>query len=240
MMPNQHDAFRVRAMRNPMRVTWTGAESATGFKVVRASGKALHSVAMARKMPAGTRFFSNGAVDGIERYDETGAEEADILYQPATPPSPAAVVRVREYFPETLAWLPEIVTDDSGFADVTIPAADSITSWRLSLLANTRDGQMGSADIPYKVFQDFFIDLDLPVQLTIGDTLQLPVAVHNYAKTAQTVTLTLDAREGITPDGADKREITLAAGEVGKVVFPLKATAAGHGQITVKAVSPTP
>ncbi|MHB9110347.1 MAG: MG2 domain-containing protein [Armatimonadota bacterium] len=150
--------------------------------------------------------------------------------------SPAAAVRVREYFPETLAWMPEIVTDEKGEAKVTLPAADSITTWRLSLLANTRDGRLGSADIPYKVFQDFFVDADVPVQLTVGDTFSLPVAVHNYAKERQTIALTLDAREGLEAESKVSASLTLEPDGVGKVLFPLRAVEAGRGQITVKAV----
>jgi len=149
----------------------------------------------------------------------------------------AAAVRVREFFPETLAWMPEIVTDEKGEAKVTLPAADSITTWRLSLLANAKDGRLGSADIPYKVFQDFFVDADVPVQLTVGDTFSLPVAVHNYAKERQTITLTLDAREGLKLGEKTTASLTLEPDGVGKALFPIKAVEAGRGQITVKAAS---
>jgi len=149
--------------------------------------------------------------------------------------TPAAAVRVREFFPETLAWMPEIVTDDKGEAEITLPAADSITTWRLSLLANAKDGRMGSADIPYKVFQDFFVDTDVPVQLTVGDTFSLPVAVHNYAKERQTITLTLDARSGLKVGEKTTASLTLEPDGVGKALFPIHAVAAGRGQITVKA-----
>ncbi len=147
-----------------------------------------------------------------------------------------SAVRVREYFPETLTWQPEIITDRQGRAEVTLPAADAVTTWRLSLLANAKDGRLGSADIPYRVFQDFFVDVDAPAKLTVGDKLSLPVAVHNYAKTAQTVKFTLDANCGLAPDGVDTVSVTVAPGEVGVGHFPVRALAAGHGQITVKAV----
>ena len=148
--------------------------------------------------------------------------------------SPASI-RVREYFPETLAWLPEIVTDGKGEAAVTLPAADSITTWRLSLLAHTKDGRMGSADIPYTVFQEFFVELDVPVQLTVGDRFTLPVAVHNYAKTRQTIALTLETADGLLPAGEETAGITLDAGAVGTVRFPLRADAAGTATVTVRA-----
>src|SRR5207248_364403 len=37
--------------------------------------------------------------------------------------------RVRELFPETLLWRPELVTDDQGRASLDLELADSITTW---------------------------------------------------------------------------------------------------------------
>ncbi|MHB9133862.1 MAG: MG2 domain-containing protein [Armatimonadota bacterium] len=173
------------------------------------------------------------------RMAETSREAAKEGMRGRESASPSAAVRLREYFPETLTWQPEIITDEKGTAQVTLPAADSITDWRLSLLANTRDGRMGSAEIPYRVFQPFFVDIDAPVQLTVGDAFSLPVAVHNYAKSAQTIALTLDARDGLTPAGSNTASLTLAPGAVGKAYFPLDATAAGRAEITVKAIGGT-
>src|SRR5262249_23757539 len=92
---------------------------------------------------------------------------------------PAA--RVRSYFPEALYINPEIITDRNGNASISIPMADSITTWRMAMLASTTRGALGSATSSIKVFQDFFADLDLPVTLTQGDRVSIPVAVYNYS-----------------------------------------------------------
>jgi len=176
--------------------------------------------------------IDGGPIDGVYR---SSREPTTISSVDEQSTAPAAAVRVREYFPETLAWMPEIVTDGEGKADITLPAADSITTWRLSLLANAKDGRLGSADIPYQVFQDFFVDADVPVQLTVGDAFSLPVAVHNYAKERQTITLTLDARAGLKVGEKTTASLTLEPDGVGKALFPIHAVAAGRGQITVKA-----
>ncbi len=72
--------------------------------------------------------------------------------------------RVREYFPETMYWNPLLLTDDKGQAEIHVPMADSITTWRLSAMANSLNGQLGSTTSGIKVFQDFFVDIDLPVE----------------------------------------------------------------------------
>src|SRR5581483_8792313 len=81
----------------------------------------------------------------------------------------APAVRVREFFPETMLWQPALITDDQGIADMAINFADSITTWRLSASANSKGGALGGATVPLKVFQDFFVDIDLPVSLTQQD-----------------------------------------------------------------------
>ncbi|HEY6253112.1 MAG TPA: MG2 domain-containing protein, partial [Candidatus Angelobacter sp.] len=88
----------------------------------------------------------------------------------------AASPHVRSYFPEALYINPEIITDNNGLASISIPLADSITTWRMALVASTQHGALGSATSSLKVFQDFFVDLDLPVTLTQGDRISIPVA----------------------------------------------------------------
>ena len=45
---------------------------------------------------------------------------------------------VRSYFPEALYINPEIITDGHGDASISIPMADSITTWRMAMIASTR------------------------------------------------------------------------------------------------------
>ena len=72
--------------------------------------------------------------------------------------------RVRSFFPETLYTNPALITDGDGRASVNVPLADSITTWRVTSLASTVAGTLGSSTAPVRVFQDFFVYLDLPSQ----------------------------------------------------------------------------
>ena len=93
----------------------------------------------------------------------------------------SAAPHVRSWFPESLYVNPEIITDKDGAATIAIPMADSITTWHMAMLASTTHGALGSGTSSLKVFQDFFADLDLPVTLTQGDRVSIPVAVYNYS-----------------------------------------------------------
>src|SRR5260370_29701450 len=92
-----------------------------------------------------------------------------------------AAPHVRSFFPEALYINPEIVTDRDGRASVVIPIADNITTWRMAMMASTTRGALGSGTGSIKVFQDFFVDLAMPVTLTHGDRVSIPVAGYNYS-----------------------------------------------------------
>jgi uncharacterized protein YfaS (alpha-2-macroglobulin family) len=64
--------------------------------------------------------------------------------------------QVRDYFPETLLWLPEVVTDASGTARVAVTFAVSITTWKVAAIASTLDGRMAEAQYDLRTFQRFF------------------------------------------------------------------------------------
>src|SRR5206468_2388168 len=104
----------------------------------------------------------------------------------------APAARVRSYFPEALYINPEIITDAHGNASISIPMADSITTWRMAMLASTTRGALGSSTSSIKVFQDFFADIDLPVTLTQGDRVSIPVAIYNYSGARGDVNLKLE------------------------------------------------
>ncbi|MBZ5549087.1 MAG: carboxypeptidase regulatory-like domain-containing protein [Acidobacteriia bacterium] len=57
--------------------------------------------------------------------------------------SPSA--HVRSYFPEALYINPEIITDKDGRASIVIPMADSITTWRMAMIASTQHGALGTS-----------------------------------------------------------------------------------------------
>jgi uncharacterized protein YfaS (alpha-2-macroglobulin family) len=150
----------------------------------------------------------------------------------------APVTRVREYFPETMLWQPALITDDKGIANMSLSFADSITTWRLSASANSKGGAIGGATVPLKVFQDFFVDIDLPVSLTQADEIAFPVAVYNYLKTPQTVKIELqrDPWFELIDDQRFTRSLDLKPNEVTSVKFRIRAGKIGWQPLTVKAL----
>jgi hypothetical protein len=149
----------------------------------------------------------------------------------------AAPTRVREYFPETMLWQPALITDDQGRAELPLSFADSITTWRLSASASSQAGALGGISAPLRVFQDFFVDIDLPVALTQNDEVAFPVAVYNYLKEPQTLKLDLQAEPWfeLTDNLGLTRSLDLKPNEVTAVKFRIKAKKIGQQPLLVRA-----
>lgn len=154
-------------------------------------------------------------------------------------PAPLTIagIKVRQFFPETLYWNPLVVTDESGNASVDLEMADSITTWRLSGMANTMRGVIGSFTKPIRSFQDFFIDPDLPEHLTRGDSVTLPVALYNYLPTSQSLEVSLLKDRWFDVTGPMARRVELKANDVSSVSFTIKVKEVGDYRFTVLACS---
>jgi 5-hydroxyisourate hydrolase-like protein (transthyretin family)/archaellum component FlaF (FlaF/FlaG flagellin family) len=143
--------------------------------------------------------------------------------------------RLRQYFPETLYWAPEVVTDEGGFVSLEIPMADSITTWRLTALASSQDGQLGFTTQGVRVFQDFFVDIDLPVALTQGDEISIPVGVFNYLPEAQEVRLEVQEEGWFELLGEKEQTLTIASNDIEVVYFPIRVVDFGRQGFQVTA-----
>ena len=143
--------------------------------------------------------------------------------------------RIREYFPETLLWQPELITDDKGRASVDVPLADSITNWKMNIDAVSSAGKLGSSEVDIRVFQDFFVDVDLPVALTRNDEVSVPVLCYNYLQQPQIIQLTLQTASWYDVQRPATQMIELAPNDVKSASFHIKAREVGTHELMVSA-----
>ena len=136
--------------------------------------------------------------------------------------------RVRKYFPETLVWNPELVTDSSGHAELKFQMADNITTWKMSVIASTVDGQTGIAEKELRTFQPFFVDHEPPKVLTQGDQIQLPVILRNYLPKPQEVNVTLEPSSWFSLLSASRQQVKVAPGEDALAQFSISADRSIH------------
>ncbi len=141
----------------------------------------------------------------------------------------SATPRLREYFPETLLWQPQLETDRTGRAQVNFKLADNITTWKMSVIASTVDGELGVADADIRAFQPFFIEHDPPRILTEGDEIALPVVLRNYLDHSLTVQSELKPESWFELLSPAQQRNAIAAGEAARAFFNFRAVASTFG-----------
>ena len=166
---------------------------------------------------------------------EAPAQEAMADVTTATQGNQSQPPRLRQFFPETLFWLPELTTDANGHAQVQVPIADSITTWRISVLASDQDGNIGSAEVGMKVFQDFFVEPDLPRFLTVGDEVAVPVSIFNYLETTQEINLEVAQAGWFEFVETPTLRFTVEANEVMAAYLPIRVIGFGQHEFQVTA-----
>ena len=140
-------------------------------------------------------------------------------------------VQVRSWFPETLFTAPSVIVDEAGRATVDIPLADSITTWR------RRSSKQCQRRAGFELkglgrLQPFFVDIDLPVQLTVGDQVDLPVVVYNYLESPQEVDLELNVEGPMEVLSSRLRSLQLEPNQVLGLRYRVRATSVGTVQLT--------
>ncbi len=169
----------------------------------------------------------------------TGFDELSIAKSMSSTSGPVSAprpdVRVRSYFPETLYFNPAVITDGSGRASINVDMADSITSWRMTAMGSSLNGLLGSTTQGIKVFQDFFIDIDLPVALTQNDEVTIPIAVYNYLPSDQKVELVLTKEPWFELDGTETKTVMIGPNSVKGASYRLKVKQIGWHTLTVHA-----
>lgn len=148
----------------------------------------------------------------------------------------AEVERVRQLFPETWLWA-TLTTNAADRAAQRVTVPDSITTWMLRAVALSKRDGLGVAEAQLRVFQPFFVQVDLPYAAVRGEELPARVALYNYQPIAQEFQVALEAADGF--DLLDPQTQTVAVGpnEVGAASFRLRPTRLGVRTLKVTARS---
>ena len=129
-----------------------------------------------------------GKVEGFARTEsKAGARNGETF----TP-------RLRHVFEETAYWAPSLETGGNGHASFHFNLPDSLTTWKMRVLASTTDGRIGWLEQTFKTFQPFFVDLDVPQVLTKGDEISLPVNLRNYTEHTLALPVTVKPADWLT------------------------------------------
>jgi phage baseplate assembly protein gpV len=146
--------------------------------------------------------------------------------------------RLRHVFDETAYWAPSLETNAAGHAALKFKLPDSLTTWKLHAVGSTVDGRITAVDRTFKTFLPFFVDLDTPQTLTVGDAIWLPVNLRNYTTHVVSLPVTVKAANWFTLTTPATTRATVAPNAATPVIVGLRAaSAAAAGPLRITAAN---
>lgn len=212
-----------------------GAEfSAGGFDIsdLKESASAGSVESRVRKNPFADLFKPNSSSEkdisnSSQSAEGTTAQPQKVDY--------AEIKKLRTQFLESMYFNPQVIAE-AGKASIKIPLADNITTWKIQAVANSINGYIGFKGDSIKVFQDFFVDFELPKNLTVGDEVSIPVTVFNYLDKSQNVKINVHLGDWFTLLGKNERIMNIGAGTQQLVYIPIKVTRFGDYELRIDAL----
>jgi len=149
----------------------------------------------------------------------------------------AEVGYVRQFFPETWVWIPDLLTDAAGYAELDLTVPDSITTWRLHAVSTSAQG-LGISESELLVFQEFFGEPDLPYEVTQGERFPVRIQIFNYLPVDQIVHVTLTEASWFELFDPGTQQVLVPANSVGLASFEIEPTELGRHIVEVTLRSP--
>ncbi len=143
-------------------------------------------------------------------------------------------ISARRKFPDTAYWNPTVETDSKGRATITMELPDNLTTWRATATAHTDSTQVGRATEQIIASKEFLVRLETPRFLTERDQSRIVALVHNDTGVRQNVNVHL-VSQNLTLTTPAVQNLNVESGQVGQVVWPVTALAAGDARLRVTA-----
>ncbi|MBN2518400.1 MAG: hypothetical protein JXB14_06130 [Candidatus Altiarchaeota archaeon] len=143
---------------------------------------------------------------------------------------------IREYFPDTAFWHAHVITDSNGEATVRVQIPDSLTTWKSTARAITKDFKVGQGTQTVIARKDLLVRLETPRFFTQNDELVISAVVHNYLGEMKDVQIILQA-DGINVLDSLTKTVSVAHGADERVDWNVAIDDCCLANITVKALT---
>lgn len=155
-------------------------------------------------------------------------------------------------FAETLYWSAAVRTNERGEATVSFGTSDAVTSFRASVGGYDQAGALGATTTTLKSVQPFYVEPKLPLEVTTGDVVRLPIAFVNGTKEPlNNVTLALatkgdvrfqaPAAFSLKADARERRVVELGIGAGTRAAnLTLTSSAGGYSDVVTRELTVKP
>ncbi|MET3807816.1 uncharacterized protein YfaS (alpha-2-macroglobulin family) [Nakamurella sp. UYEF19] len=202
-----------------------------------AGSAAASSAAMASGAPM------PASAPGTDAYSTTptasaSAAGANGAVREAAQSSTGAPIAERKNFDALALFVPKATTDAGGHATIQVPLPDSLTRYRVMVVAVAGDNRFGSTDSTITAALPLTVRPSAPTFLNFGDKLELPVLLQNQTGAPLTTDVVIQAAN-LKIDGPAGQQVTVPANGRIEVRFPVSADQAGTAKFRIAAVSGT-
>ncbi len=154
--------------------------------------------------------------------------------------APTVEPAVRTKFADTALWVANIVTDESGQAEVELDMPENLTTWKTMVWAMGSGTRVGEGSVELVTTKDLIIRLQAPRFFVQKDEVVLSAVVHNYLKTKKKVKVVLELGGGCLEllEGVKRAQtVRIDANGEARVDWRVKVIAEGSARITMKALT---
>ncbi len=154
------------------------------------------------------------------------AQESPYYMARKFPNLPPAKTKERVDFSTTLFWSGIVDLDLNGRGNFSFYTKDDLSSYKATARAIGPEGLLGIGHTLFSTRLPFSVSGKIPVELTMGDRLVLPVMVKNKTSGNQKFGLKSTLSGGLKEEGSLPAEVVLGPGESKEILWPLKASEA--------------
>jgi CD109 antigen len=181
-------------------------------------------------------FAEAGGIMVMEAAVEEAVPAAPPKADDATGSGLAEVERVRQFFPETWLWQEETI-GSSGRTSIEVTVPDTITTWMLRAVAISKDKGLGIAEDQLRVFQPFFLTIDLPYLAIRGEEFPVQVAIYNYLNESLSVQVEIEEADWFELLDEPRTTVEIDANDIGVASFMIRPEELGINEVKVTARS---
>lgn len=140
---------------------------------------------------------------------------------------------IRNVFLESLVFIPELVIE-KGEGTKEIELSDNITTWCVQIVGNTKNGDVGYTETNFRVFKDFFVDFNLPMNAKVGDKVSLPITVYNYTDKELVANYKVEKQDWFETSASLESSITVEPKGTKLIYFEIEITKDGTNKFRVE------
>jgi hypothetical protein len=136
---------------------------------------------------------------------------------------PGSDTDLRSDFVDTLYWHPVLVLPD-GKGQFAFDLCDAVTSFQVTAYGHTLDGRLGAAKATLESRLPFTLEPKLPVEVTAGDRIDVPVSIANNTREARPVEVRLTPTGLAVEQGPMDKPLTVQPDSRARRVFRVQPT----------------